>query len=172
MCQESETTLEIDGGSGMVEFKSGATASPYLYVGFRAVVQFIHTGALVPSTETTLLPSSRSNGAGRGINVSNKLSGGGGKYRRPAQPQPPRRTIPPIIQNGYDDEEDEDEEDEEEYTDEPVMAQYPRAPYGAYFLYFQLKFFIRISSRKTVYIPRVFFGRCQRCSSNKLRPHF
>jgi hypothetical protein len=114
LCQaqeESDISLEIDGGSGVIEFRSGPTLlTPYS--GFRAIVQFIHTGSLVPPTEA-------SSNAGRSIGTKNQ--------RRPQQTR--RTPAPPVFHNNYDDSEEE-EDSSEEY--EPVI--YPRAPYGM--LYF------------------------------------
>lgn len=44
LCRESEVSVEVEGGWALVEFRSGAIVSPYLYNGFRATVQFIHSG--------------------------------------------------------------------------------------------------------------------------------
>ncbi len=139
LCQESEISLEIDGGAGALEFRSGATASPYLYTGFRAVVQFIHTGALVPptlSTPSSILPKLRSE-TGRIINVNSKI-----QRRPPASPSLRRTIPPPIMRNGYDDDdekEDDEDEDDEEYTDEPNKFMDSRAPGEIILVYFYLE---------------------------------
>lgn len=41
LCQNADVSLEVDGGQALMEFRSGATVSPYVYNGFKASVQFI-----------------------------------------------------------------------------------------------------------------------------------
>ncbi|OXA60362.1 hypothetical protein Fcan01_05644 [Folsomia candida] len=138
LCQETDKiSLEIDGGSAVIEFRSGATVSPYLYTGFRATVQFIHTGALVPTTEPShsLVQNPKSE--------TGRVASPGGKARRPlsqhqGHPAVSRKTvhlpITPSSNNYGDDDDDEEDDDDDDDEDEeysgPVMGS-PRAPYDA-----------------------------------------
>lgn len=172
LCQETDKiSLEIDGGSAVIEFRSGATVSPYLYTGFRATVQFIHTGALVPTTEPShsLVQNPKSE--------TGRVASPGGKARRPlsqhqGHPAVSRKTvhlpITPSSNNYGDDDDDEEDDDDDDDEDEeysgPVMGS-PRAPYGTWY-------FIEMWVWWVVLCINLVLFRCQRCSSNNLWPHF
>jgi hypothetical protein len=165
LCQESEISLEINGGAGLIEFRSGSPISPYIYTGFRATVQFIHTG-LLSSTVTDSSSSSLSfqdNDGNGGINHHDLNSSGGKsghhhhqqhhfprnheKIRRPyggSGPATPggssgvlatRRTFAPPYYNKAYD--DGGDEEEEDGSEEDDSS-YPRSTYG-YGKYFYLK---------------------------------
>ncbi|XP_035700600.1 uncharacterized protein LOC110859521 isoform X2 [Folsomia candida] len=50
LCQQSESTVVVDDGQALIEFRSGSNTSPYLYTGFRASVEFLHSTAVVVPT--------------------------------------------------------------------------------------------------------------------------